>query len=238
MNNSRKILSSFLIILCINSLLYYQILDPVNVDNLFDSISDNWESNNSNEIEEFPEEPDPKFPVRKQTIPGDFRLKGMFTHDSNVTFDQDVEVLVLEDFEDMNNTGGLAQEFRFLMDSNEGATWPKENDTYQPLSLSESPFTNSCMFTSSFDYDTLISGKVYVITHIDTLLHPSLVFTFRISLYIYDPLTSNTTEILNYEEDLPANLVKGNQKIFNPMLNDTYLIPANNRLKLRFEGKV
>ncbi len=214
-------------------------LEPDSVNNFFDSISDNIVSNNPDNSDVVPDIPDSNMPLKRYTIPGDFLLKGMFTHDSNVTFDQDGEVFQLEDFDDMKDASVLATETRFKMTDTDSSTWPTTNDVYQHLSVSDSPFTNSSMFTTPFLYDTLITGKVHFLTHINTTnISPLQNFTLRISLSIYDPVTYNLTEILNYEEILSTGLLRENQKVFDFLLNETYMIPANNRLKLEFEGKV
>ncbi|MCG3224630.1 MAG: hypothetical protein H7647_09210, partial [Candidatus Heimdallarchaeota archaeon] len=213
-------------------------LEPDSVDDFLDSIDNNWIDNNPDNSDIVPDIPDSNMPLKRVTIPGDFLLKGMFTHDSNVTLDQDGEVFQLEDFEDMKDASVQTIEARYKMYDTDSSTWPTTNNVYQPLSVAYSPFTNSCMFSTPFIYDTLITGKVHVLTHINTVLVPTQIFTFKISLSIYNPVTFNLTEILSYEEILPAGLGKGNQKVFDLTLNDTYLIPANSRLKLKLEGKV
>ncbi|MCK5409174.1 MAG: hypothetical protein KAJ30_02830, partial [Candidatus Heimdallarchaeota archaeon] len=50
---------------------------------------------------DIPDFPVSDMPLKRDTIPGEFLLKGMFTHDSYVTLDQDGEVLELEEYEDI-----------------------------------------------------------------------------------------------------------------------------------------
>ncbi|MCK5409176.1 MAG: hypothetical protein KAJ30_02840, partial [Candidatus Heimdallarchaeota archaeon] len=237
MQVSKKAMSVLLILLFIHSLAYHEFSVPDdNVTNI-DLVDDDTAIDNPDNQFDQPIDEDSDLPLKRATIPGGFLLKGLFTHDSNVTFDDDGEVLQLEDFDDMKDESVLATEIRYKISNTDPSTWPTTNDVYQPLSESNPPFTNSSMFSTPFLYDTLITGKVHVLTHIHSVT-PSQNFTLRISLSIYDPVTYNLSEILNYEENLPSGLVKGNQKVFDLLLNDTYLIPANNRLKLKVEGKV
>jgi len=52
MKNLRKNISFVIIFLCVNSLLYYQISDNMNDNDIFNTISEEIESNNQEDIEE------------------------------------------------------------------------------------------------------------------------------------------------------------------------------------------
>ncbi|MCK4845136.1 MAG: hypothetical protein KAS95_05660, partial [Candidatus Heimdallarchaeota archaeon] len=175
------------------------------------------------------------------TIEGNYALAGYFTHDQFTTLDDDGSVYVLEDFKDMRNKAALTVSSTFEMDTTGDPTWPDQEDTYMPLKdLNDlSPDTLSSMFTPVYWESTLIKGKIHVLTHISTnyigIIDPPQI---KVSVSIFNPQDGNTTEIASYEEILPDDLSDLNQKIFELTLNDTYTIPAGNRLKLTFEGKM
>lgn len=176
--------------------------------------------------------------LRTTYIEGDYELQGFFTHNDFVDLDDDGNTFVLENFDSMKGKASSAIGTQFFMDSSEPQTWPSLVDTYFPLTEDVSPFRNSSMFTPVFFESTNIAGKIHVLSHINTQYFEPVDFTIRVRVFIFNPSTEISTEIASVEEILPDGLLISNQQIFDLTLNNTYLIPAGNRLKLTFEGKV
>ncbi len=238
MNNKFKDL--FVLLLCLSSIYYFNIInEPLNNENYNINLEDQL---CNLPIAENPEDDfwiDNPYSIKQTLEPGDFQLRGFFVHDSFVTLNQDGTVFVLERFEDMYEDGSGAVKKKLEIDNTKVSTWPSQNDTYKYLNEEISPFTNSTMFTSIFNADSLITGEVHVLTHLKSGGYdPQINVTLKVSLAFFNPIDSNTTEIASLETAIEVGLSELNQTVFNLELNNTYFIPAGYRLKLSFKAKV
>ncbi|NPD87911.1 MAG: hypothetical protein HGN29_04260 [Asgard group archaeon] len=171
-------------------------------------------------------------------IEGDYVKGGFFTHNEFISLDADGSVYVLKDYDDMKNKASSATSKYFKMDYTVSQTWPDQVDVYYPLKEENSPYTISSMFTPAFEEATNIKGKIHVVSHFDTSYFDSITIILKVNVSIFDPSNGNITEIASHEEILPDNMNSANQKVFELILNDIYIIPAGNRLKLTFQAKV
>ncbi|MBY9001749.1 MAG: hypothetical protein KGD64_12600, partial [Candidatus Heimdallarchaeota archaeon] len=171
-------------------------------------------------------------------IEGDYFLAGYFTHNEFVSLDDDSSVYVLEEYDDMKNEANSAISTSFYMDYTESSTWPDQIDTYYPLKDTNYPYRLSSMFTPAFAEATNVKGKIHILSHMGTYYSDPIDFTIKVAVSIFNPSDGNTTEIAFVEEVLPHGMSDNDQKVFELVLNSTYVIPSGHRLKLSFEGKV
>ncbi len=238
--NLNTIIAFIIIFSFFNSLVYYELsfpeLDEISIVQDDQIVSSNPISNVDSIKTGYKGKPPGV--LSSTFIEGDYILNGFFTHNEFVDLDNDGSVYVLEKYETMRNNAPSTLTTTFLMDETEPQTWPDQVDTYYPLTEETSPYINSSMFSPVFSESTNIKGKIHVLSHISTYYYDTVDFTIRVRVSIFNPTIGNITEIASHEEILPHGMSMANKKVFELTLNDTYIIPSGNRLKLTFEGKV
>ncbi len=234
MKKLSKIYCLFLLILFINSLIYYSEIngeDP-SVDNLTETqLSPHLSIIDENILI-------PLEIANTINTSGSFKTRAFFTQDNFVDIDDNGYVFEWEEFDDVKGdeeNSVYANFQQYSGSSDPDIFWPPV-DTYQQLrskSLINGEHINSTVFSPIFDFVTKIQGKIFFLVHGDVTPSGSTNWTMRITIDSFNPADNTTTYITsteNYFDDTP------NQgTTFEANIASTVTIPAGNRLRLTYE---
>ncbi|MGC9779715.1 MAG: hypothetical protein HZR80_10775 [Candidatus Heimdallarchaeota archaeon] len=229
-----KIYCLFLLILFINSLIYYSEIkgEEHSVNKKDDLESASPTSTNAENI--------PNLPgiVDSINTSGSFKLRAFFTQDNFVDIDENGYVYEWEDYNDVRYNGedSIYAKFRqYTGSSDPDIFWPPV-DTYQQLrseSLINGEHINSTVFSPVFNFNTKIQGKIFFLVHGDVWPSFTANWILKITLDLFnstDKTTIYVTSTENHFDDTP------NQgTTFEANIAKAVTIPAGFRLRLTYE---
>ena len=239
-----SLMSIFLIVLCLNSIVYYDIQysDIENEEEFLDMYPIN-----EFEIEYDSLPDDDSFLIKKETIPGDYATKGFFSYNDLLSspLDDDGITYVWTDYEEMQSGWG-SQQARFGVGDIGSYRYPPSNDTYIRGDDMFGILDNSTMISPVFIYNTTIANNVHYLVnihkHSTETMSPytfrTMDITYKITLHHFFSSNSSTKEIVSTEfllDDNTPNLYWKNYSINNTF--DEYTIPIGDRLKVTYELK-
>ena len=253
-----KLSSILFIVLCLNSILYYEIQ---NIDN-----SDN-ENNLTNinplkdiEIGNQPLPDDDSFLINQDVIPGGFLTKGFFSYSDTINSPEtgEGEVYQWENYEDFISTYNSENLVRSRFSIGDLAPYvnpPADTYVYGQNYFDEYPYlVQSVMYSPVLAVNTTLANKVHYLLNIHrhrtAYTSPydfkDMDITYKITLYHFVTSDQSTTEITSVEFLLdPATYTtdSGTNYLYwkNYKVSSTlgeYTIPAGDRLKVAYQLKV
>ncbi len=244
---SSKIWSTYLLILCISTLVY---IEPILEKS--DNLTSPLESLNLDDLTDFTDFEDyiNDNPVKKLNIPGNFKTKAFFSYNQLVSaLDADGDALEWWEFDADNQNGGSIINSRYAVGDHPNIlySYPTADDTYTLLKdvMNQAAARKSIMFTPEMTNDATISGKIHYLINIhrDSNAgfpdYDSIDITLKVTLLHFFNGNSSTKEI-NSIEHLLDTVAPSTEYIQNVTLNSTiseYTIPAGDRLKVKYEIK-
>ena len=244
--NSSLVYSIFLILLCLNSIIYFNPDYSQNQD--FKSISENDIPSviDDDKTDEIIDETNNNidFPIRKIDTPGNFQTKAFFFYNDWLDIDSDGLGFELEEYEIMKDDGANCLEIRPRFDSTDEDgleyTWPPDTTNFHEFTSPYNPHEKSHFFTPVFSEETYIKGKVYFVTHITNQWDTSTpTIDFRIRLFLHNTTDNSNSLIASTAEyGIDYEFWSSPQRIYTINLPSEYTIPAGYRLKIKFDGRI
>jgi len=258
MTNNRidKLSSILFIILCLNSILYYEIQK---VDNSENENTTNINPINEVEIGNQPLPDDNSFLIKKETIPGNFITKGYFSYEDAINSPEsgEGEVYQWEDYDVFHSTYSSVNliHSRFSLGDVDPYYYPPSSNTYYYgyNYFNEYPYLDkSVMYSPVFTENTTIANKVYYLLNVhrhrtaETSPYDfrNMDITYKITLYHFFTSNQSTTEITSveflldtatYTTDSLNYLYWKNYEVSSTL--DEYTIPVGDRLKVAYQLK-
>ena len=236
----------FFILLCLNSLIYF---NPENLRNqgikplIGDDHSETDEGDTDYESYEYPSSI-LDTPMNNIETPGSFQTKAYFHYDTELNIDSDGLGFELEEYENMKDDGANCIFVRPRFDSTGSSerehTFPPDTTNYYEFTSPYSPYEKSHLFTPIFEEETYIKGNVHFMTHITNQWDTATpTIDFKISLFLFNPATSASSFIQSIEDiGIDYEFWSSPQRNYTMSLPSTYTIPAGYRLKIKLEGKI
>ena len=248
-----SLMSILLIILCFNSIIYYEIQEvdlsnnnPVNEivpqdDSILDS--DYYLEDDS-------------FLIKKDLIPGDFQTFAFFsgggTEAGNDLIDEPEypyeadnndtsyypNVIEWVTYNEIKDGGHIPKELHWRSLSTDPITWPSSAGEWHHLRERNFPSEPSKMFSPVFTEDWEISGRVYYLTYIRTndgaYFSDYITITMKFSVHLFNPADNTSVELTSTTTPISVNTTL-TQRTFSSEITGTYTIPAGYRLKYDIE---
>ncbi|MCE7742745.1 MAG: hypothetical protein GOP50_09850 [Candidatus Heimdallarchaeota archaeon] len=250
-NRIDKFSSLFFIILCLNSILYYDIQNPDTIDN--ESILPGLDPVNDIIVGDIPLPDDYSFLIKKETIPGNYVTKGFFSYSDAITSPSTGEGIVYQwsDYDEINHDSSGLIRARYGIGDIGVHRYPSADDTYlQGYNMwNEVPYIGeSVMYSPQFTENTTLADKVHYIANIHrdtnepgpTYTYKTMDITYKITLYHYFSSNDSIKEITKTEFLLPKIGETQTEYFRNFETNSTfgtYTIPAGDRIKVTYELK-
>ncbi|MHA1953493.1 MAG: hypothetical protein ACW96U_06075 [Candidatus Heimdallarchaeaceae archaeon] len=182
--------------------------------------------------------------IKKTEIPGSYKNKAFFAHDTVGNIFEDEYVYELELYEDiLEESTTFADDMNYLMYTYRSGTLPTEADVFFPLksyygSYLERTRRNSTVYTPVFTQDTYIDGNAHFRLIKNLYIEGSRpTITFRLRMFDYDPSDNSTVELLSIEEDEPNYNFGGRYRDLVQTFSSPYLIESGHRLIVRYDAK-
>ncbi|TET76433.1 MAG: hypothetical protein E3J43_07005, partial [Candidatus Heimdallarchaeota archaeon] len=244
-----SLMSIFLIILCFNSIIYYEIQDT-DLSNNNNPINELIPQNDS-DLDDDSFQNDDSFLIKKDLIEGDFKTLAYFsgggTELGNDLIDDpeypnDPEnndtlyypnVLEWVTYDEIKDGGHIPKELYWRALSIEPITWPSTANVWHQQRERNNPHEPSKMFSPVFTEDWEISGRVYYLTYIttpsDAYFSEYINIDMRFSLHLFNPVDQNKTMLTSVIQPFTVN-TSLTQRTFSSEIGGTYTIPAGYRL--------
>ncbi len=248
-----SLMSILLIVLCFNSIIYYEIQD-VDLSNN-NPINELVPQDDSNLDSDYYLKDD-SFLIKKDLIPGDFQTFAFFsgggTEAGNDLIDEPEypnepdnndtayypNVIEWVTYDEVKDGGHIPKELYWRSISTDPITHPSSAGEWHHLRERNFPSEPSKMFSPVFTEDWEISGRVYYLTYIRTndgvYFSDYIAITMKFSVHLFNPADKSSVELTSTTTNVPVNTTL-TQRTFSSEITGTYTIPAGYRLKYDIE---
>jgi len=249
MTNNRidKLISFIFILLCLNSIFYYNLSEVSNLDSITNPHSPDIKDNTN--IGEFPDFYNSR--IKADVVEGFFKRQAYFSYSSYVSLDADGSGYELVNYDNIPGHDVAAMDESRYVWGNLGAilnTPPGAGIYYLGKDYVGTAY-NSIMFTPTFQYETEISGNIHFFVNLHRDFDSNIPnsddrdVTLKITLWHFNSTSSSSSEIKYVEFLVPRGSEIGEGYTYfvdfdiNMTLDSAYTIPVGDRLKLTFEAK-
>ncbi len=250
-NNSSRFISLFLILLCLNSLAYYNFQEPTNEENISENeLIDSLVPDNPIDI---PNDNIYSSKIKKVKTPGDFKTFAFFSgggteagndliNDTEYPFEPDnndpsyyPNVVEWVTFDEVKDGDHIPKELYWRALSTVPITWPADKTVWHHLRERNFPDEPSKMFSPIFTEDWEIDGRVFYLTYIRTndgaYFSEYLDIYMRFSLHLFNPVDQNKTLLTSTNPILFSVNTSLTQRTYSSEITGgPYLVPAGYRL--------